>query len=254
MALWNSLFLNKLKEEVSGRMKSTLEDIEPLLKVIKELEDFKEKTVVHQVTFMTQIRTLQNQIDTLKTALNETSISLQAINEKIEKMNPVTEAEVITAAAALINEPAKPNEYDVSNRQRIKAQKSTHDDSELPNMKQLEERVQALEQRSMFELQSQMDMGTHMPNEVQLRERKQNNLILFGLHDVSQDGGSDKDFVATLFHDLGVEIDLAETSIFRVGRAGTDGQRPIIIKLENQEKKAHILFKAKNLKNNKKWQ
>ena len=60
--------------------------------------------------------------------------------------------------------------------------------------------------------------------------------------------------LATLFDDLGVEIDLAETSIFRVGRAGPDGRRPIIIKLENQEKKAHILFKAKNLKNNKKWQ
>ena len=50
------------------------------------------------------------------------------------------------------------------------------------------------------------------------------------------------------------EFMIFETSIFRVGRAGTDGQRPIVIKLKKKEKKANIFFKAKNLKNNKKWQ
>ena len=48
------------------------------------------------------------------------------------------------------------------------------------------------------------------------------------------------------------EFMIFETSIFRMGRAGTDGRRPIIIKLKNKEKKAYILFKAKNPKNNKK--
>ena len=152
-------------------------------------------------------------------------------------MNPVTEAD-----------------EDASDQERITnhAQNSPRVDSDLSNVKKLEERVQTLEQRSMFEM-PQMGEGTHMPNEVQLRERKRNNLILFGLHEVGQDGGSDQDLVATLFDDLGIEIDLAETSIIRVGRACAGGWRPIIIKLKNRETKAHILFKAKNLKNNAKW-
>ena len=104
-----------------------------------------------------------------------------------------------------------------------------------------------LERKSMLEMQAQGGLGVNMPNEVQLRERKRNNLILFGLNGASQDGGSDQDL------DLGVKIDLEETSIFRVGRACTDGRRPIIIKLKDQETKSHILFQAKGLKNNEKW-
>ena len=101
-------------------------------------------------------------------------------------MNPVTEAEVTTAAEVPINEPAERNEYDAADHLRItNTQNCTQDDSELPNIEKLEERMRALEQRSIFEMQSQMDMGTHMPNEVQLRERKRNHLIVFGLHGVS---------------------------------------------------------------------
>ena len=110
-----------------------------------------------------------------------------------------------------------------------------------------------LERKSMLEMQAQGGLGVNMPNEVQLRERKRNNLILFGLNGASQDGGSDQDLVRTLFDDLGTKIDLEETSIFRVGRASTDGRRPIIIKLKDQETKSHILFLAKGLKNNEKW-
>ena len=83
----------QLQQEVCGRMKSMLEDIKPLFKVMKEMEDFKEKTVVHQVSFTTQIKALHSEIETLKKVLNETSVSLRGINEKIEKMNPVTEAD-----------------------------------------------------------------------------------------------------------------------------------------------------------------
>ena len=144
-------------------------------------------------------------------------------------------------------------EHDASDQEKI-ATDAKHNQTNfvLPHLKKLEERVLTLERKSMLEMQAQGGLGVNMPNEVQLRERKRNNLILFGLNGASQDGGSDQDLMRTLFDDLGVKIDL-ETSIFRVGRACTDGRRPIIIKLKDQETKSHILFQAKGLKNNEKW-
>ena len=145
-------------------------------------------------------------------------------------------------------------EHDASDQEKI-ATDAKHKQTNfvLPDLKKLEERLLTLERKSMLEMQAQGGLGVNMPNEVQLRERKRNNLILFGLNGASQDGGSDQDLVRTLFDDLGVKIDLEETSIFRVGRACTDGRRPIIIKLKDQETKSHILFQAKGLKNNEKW-
>ena len=96
-------------------------------------------------------------------------------------------------------------------------------------------------------------MPLSMPNELQLREKKRNNLILFGLNDDNQEGKCDNDLVATLFNDLGIEINSWDSQIFRVGRENLDTPRPLIIKLRNHDSKAHILFKAKGLKNNEKW-
>ena len=41
----------QIRQEVCASMKGMLEDIKPLFKVMNEMEDFKEKTVTHQVTF-----------------------------------------------------------------------------------------------------------------------------------------------------------------------------------------------------------
>ena len=73
----------QIRQEVCASMKGMLEDIKPLFKVMNEMEDFKEKTVTHQVTFKKQVQAIQGKMENLRKALNETSASLIAINEKI---------------------------------------------------------------------------------------------------------------------------------------------------------------------------
>ena len=58
---------------------------------------------------------------------------------------------------------------------------------------------------------------------------------------------NDKDELQALLSDLGSTVNLD----FCVGR-NLERSRPLILKL-NQDKKAKILFKAKNLKNNQRW-
>ena len=253
----NKKVLKEINDEISAKFKGIREDITPLIKKMYEMEDFKGKTVAHQVTLKKQVQAIQGEMENLRKALNETCDSLQAMNEKIAEMNPVH-------AGALKNEPVNMKEHDVPNQKMIATDEAVQacaapdaqqnqQNPELSDLKKLEERVRSLEQKSMSEMGAQVDLGVNMPNELQLRERKRNNLIVFGLNGVSQDGCNDQELVGTLFDDLGIKINLEETSIFRVGRECTDGRRPIIIKLNDQETKSHILFKAKSLKNNAKW-
>ena len=253
----NQKFLKQIKDEISARFKGMMDDIKPLYKKMNEMEDFKVKTVAHQVTLKKQVQAIQGEMENLRKALNETCESLQAMNEKIAEMNPAH-------AGALKNEPVNMKEHDVPNQKMIATDEAVQacaapdaqqnqQNPELSDLKKLEERVRFLEQKSMSEMGAQVDLGVNMPNELQLRERKRNNLIVFGLNGVSQDGCNDQELVGILFDDLGIKINLEETSIFCVGRECTDGRRPIIIKLNDQETKSHILFKAKSLKNNAKW-
>ena len=92
--------------------------------------------------------------------------------------------------------------------------------------------------------------STETSYELQLQERKKNNLILFGLQETERD---DIHHLKALFCNLGAVIDVDNTQIYRTG-SSLEKCRPLIVKLRNQEEKAEILFKAKNLKNNKNWQ
>ena len=76
----------QIRQEVCASMKGMLEDIKPLFKVMNEMEDFKEKTVTHQVTFKKQVQAIKGEMENLRKALNETSASLLAINEKVAKL------------------------------------------------------------------------------------------------------------------------------------------------------------------------
>ena len=53
--------------------------------------------------------------------------------------------------------------------------------------------------------------------------------------------------------DLGADVSLNDISFYRVGR-NIDTSRPLVLKLKRQEIQAEVLFKAKGLKNNEKWQ
>ena len=92
------------------------------------------------------------------------------------------------------------------------------------------------------------------PHELQLQERKKNNLIIFGLKENHRDGSwNDKDELQALLSELGSTVNLDETHFFCVGK-NLERSRPMILKLSNQNEKGNILFMAKNLKNNRKWE
>ena len=131
-----------------------------------------------------------------------------------------------------------------------------HTDADLQNLKQ---KIKDLENKSaVWESQIQSLKGksqavdpqsAETSYELQLQERKKNNLVFFGLQEDEQD---DINQLKALFSDLGADVYLDNTKFFRTGRS-LEKCRPLILKLENQEEKAKILFNAKKLKNNKTW-
>ena len=74
--------------------------------------------------------------------------------------------------------------------------------------------------------------------ELQLQERKKNNLIIFGLE---EDDWEDVIHLEELFSSLGVDIDVDNIQCFQIGRS-LEKCRPLIVKLRNQEEKAEILY------------
>ena len=123
----------------------------------------------------------------------------------------------------------------------------------------LKEKIKDLENKSAVwesqiqSLREKSDVGNGQSEgslyELQLRERKKNNLIVFGL---SEDESNDLHQLKALFSNLGAGVNVDDAQYFRTGRK-TGKYRPLVVKLKNPEEKAEVLFKAKGLKNNRVW-
>ena len=115
---------------------------------------------------------------------------------------------------------------------------------------QQQQKQQQQQQQQQPQQQQQQQQLAETSYELQLQERKKNNLIIFGLQ---EDGRDDIYHLEALFSNLGVDVNVNNTQCFRIGRS-LEKRRPLIMKLRNEEEKAEILFKAKGLKNNQNWQ
>ena len=84
-----------------------------------------------------------------------------------------------------------------------------------------------------------------------LRERKRNNIIIFGLREMDDDQA----LVKSLLNDLDIPFDALSDmrGHFRVGRLNSERPRPIVIKLAHANKKQEILMNARNLKGMESW-
>ena len=84
-----------------------------------------------------------------------------------------------------------------------------------------------------------------------LRERKRNNIIIFGLREVDDDQA----LIKSLLNDLDIPFDALSDmrGHFRVGRLNSERPRPIVIKLAHANKKQEILMNARNLKGMESW-
>ena len=84
-----------------------------------------------------------------------------------------------------------------------------------------------------------------------LRERKKNNIIIFGLHEMDDDLAVIKLLAADLELDLDPSCDIIHN--FRVGTSNNGNVRPLMVKFVCLEKKNAMLLKAKKLKGMEKW-
>ena len=87
-----------------------------------------------------------------------------------------------------------------------------------------------------------------------LRQRKQSNIIIFGLPEL-QDGNTGLlDQLGSLWIDIGIsDLGDGSWSAFRVGKSENGRKRPVIVKFLDISKKFEILLNAKNLKGKAKW-
>ena len=133
-------------------------------------------------------------------------------------------------------------------------EKQKHDQSSKDDFENLKDLVAKLE-TGMDELRKNSAVSpqilSSVPNEFHLRERKKNNLIIFGLGESNE--ALNEEVVDDLFHDLGIVITSDEYQYFRVGKYNCQNYRPLVIKLPNAIIKSDILAKAKMLRGNEKW-
>ena len=84
-----------------------------------------------------------------------------------------------------------------------------------------------------------------------LRERKKNNIIIFG----QQETDDDLAMIKLLAGDLDLDLDPATDILhhFRVGTSNSSTLRPLVVKFACSENKKAMLLKAKKLKGMEKW-
>ena len=84
-----------------------------------------------------------------------------------------------------------------------------------------------------------------------LRERKRNNIIIFG----QQETDDDLAMIKLLAGDLDLDLDPSTDIVhhFRVGTSNSSNLRPLVVKFVCSEKKRAMLLMAKKLRGMEKW-
>ena len=127
----------------------------------------------------------------------------------------------------------------------------------------MEAKISSLQQEidgNRIEIGSLQTAGTNQMSdmsELALRQRKRNNIIIFGLPESlaeQTDATLLHGQICSLFRDLGIsEPSNGLLSWFRVGKMDTGKPRPVVIRFDQPEIKTEILQKAKRLKGSCKW-
>ena len=68
-------------------VKSIKEAVKSVFDKFSEMEDFKEKTVIHQVATKKRMGVLQDEVEAMKAKLSETCVFLDTISTKLEKLS-----------------------------------------------------------------------------------------------------------------------------------------------------------------------
>ena len=127
----------------------------------------------------------------------------------------------------------------------------------------MEAKISSLQQEidgNRIEIGSLQSAGTNQMSdmsELALRQRKRNNIIIFGLPESlaeQTDATLLHGQICSLFQDLGIsEPSNGLLSWFRVGKMDTGKPRPVVVRFDQPEIKTEILQKAKRLKGSCNW-
>ena len=88
----NGTVLNYLRESKNDMLRLT-DQVFEICHRTDELDDFKGKTVVHQVALKKEVGMLQNEIEAMKAILSKTNTSLDTISKKIAKLQSIPVAD-----------------------------------------------------------------------------------------------------------------------------------------------------------------
>ena len=94
-------------------------------------------------------------------------------------------------------------------------------------------------------------------SELALRQRKRNNIIIFGLPETlaeQTDATLLHGQICTIFQEIGISHPSnGLLSLFRVGKVDPEKQRPVVVRFTQPEMKTEVLQKAKHLKGSCNW-
>ena len=219
---------------------STLNDSIDLLskkmeKHITSADSFKAQVVKHQVSSKTDSEAIQKKSTKLQQQLDAMNCKFEQKKKEIRRMKD-----------------------EMNTKMNAIGERTSSTDVQL---QQLQTEFQAIKAK-VDEIQNYAQSSTNLATtangtpvqfvpEWVLRERKKNNIIIFGLHEMDDDLAVIKLLAADLELDLDPSCDIVHN--FRVGTSNNGNVRPLVVKFACSEKKKAMLLKAKKLKGMEKW-
>ena len=219
---------------------STLNDSIDLLskkmeKHITSADSFKAQVVKHQVSSKTDSEAIQKKSTKLQQQLDAMNCKFEQEKKEIRRIKD-----------------------EMNTKMNAIGERTSSTDVQL---QQLQTEFQAIKAK-VDEIQNYAQSSTNLATtangtpvqfvpEWVLRERKKNNIIIFGLHEMDDDLAVIKLLAADLELDLDPSCDIVHN--FRVGTSNNGNVRPLVVKFACLEKKNAMLLKAKKLKGMEKW-
>ena len=79
--------LNELKNHIADYQAFTKDAVKSVFDKLGEMEDFKRKTVIHQVAIKKEMGLLQDDVEAMKAKLSEIFVFLNTISTKLDKLS-----------------------------------------------------------------------------------------------------------------------------------------------------------------------
>lgn len=113
---------------------------------------------------------------------------------------------------------------------------------------ELRAEITNIKQQMKGDTPPQIALGpTDAINEINERDRRKNNIMIFGCTEVDEEGESEKELVEEILKATGAEVDTSKVKLFRVGKKHMDKPRPIRVICNSQREARNVFFKTKDL-------